>query len=164
MPGIPMEVLAEQIEATNRRLADEVHALGDRIDQAERRMADKVEQAEQRMGDRIDQAERRMADKIEQAEQRMGSKIEQVERRLDDFRVEVATELGKINTTLEAIRVRVDGAISIGRWTAGVLVPIVITLVGAGFWLTWHAAKLDSRVERIEKAVGAAEKPGAARR
>lgn len=112
---VPTEHLAEQIEQTNRRLADEVHGLGDRIDR--------------------------------------------VERRLDDFRVEVATEfskaraemaveLGKINATLEAIKTRVDGAVSLGRWTAGVLVPIVISLIGAAFWLTWHAAKLDSRVER----------------
>jgi hypothetical protein len=79
-------------------------------------------------------------------------------------RAEMATELGKINATLEAIRARVEGAVSLGRWTAGVLVPTVITLVGTAFWLTWHAAKLDSRVEQVEKAVGAVEKPGATRR
>jgi hypothetical protein len=43
MPGISTEHLAEQIEQTNRRLADEVHALGDRIDQADRRMYHLIE-------------------------------------------------------------------------------------------------------------------------
>ncbi len=141
MPGIPTEHLAERIEETNRRLADEVHALGDRIDQAERRM---------------------------------GERISHVERRLDDVRVEVAaefgkaraemaTELGRINATLESIRTRVDGGLSISRWTVGVLVPVVISLIGGGFWLTWHAAKLDSRVEQVERKVEKAASIGPAK-
>jgi hypothetical protein len=42
----------------------------------------------------------------------------------------------------------------------------VISLIGGAFWITWHAAKLDSRVERDESrldkepaAIRAAEIP-----
>ena len=51
----------------------------------------------------------------------------------------------------------------VGRGVA-ILIPVIIGLLGSAIGFTWYAAKLDSRVERVEKAVGAVEKPGAVRR
>jgi hypothetical protein len=112
------------------------------------------------LGEMIEQTNRRLADEVHA----LGGKVDHAERRLDDFRVEVATELGKINATLESIRTRVDSTASIGKWTVGVLTPVVISLVGAALGIAWYAGRLDSRLEHVEKAVGAAEKPGATRR
>jgi hypothetical protein len=69
---------------------------------------------------------------------------------LGGFRVEVTERLGAINGSLKSLEVRLDHSVAVAKWTIGILAPIIIALVGAGFWLTWHAAKLDSRVERVE--------------
>ena len=34
------------------------------------------------------------------------------------------------------------------------LMPVVWALLAGAFWITWHAAKLDSRVERVELHLG----------
>jgi hypothetical protein len=112
------------------------------------------------LAEQIGESNRRLADEVHS----VGGKIDGVERRLDDFRVEVSSDLGKIHFSLESIRSRLDGAVSVAKWTVGILMPIIVALIGTAFWLTWHAAKLDSRVERIEKTVGAAHKTDAVRR
>ena len=80
---------------------------------------------------------------------------------LNEFRIEVAEDFGKlrtdvaeklgaINGTLERLEGRIGHSISVAKWTIGILMPIILGLIGTAFWLTWHAAKLDSRVERLE--------------
>ena len=94
----------------------------------------------------------------------------------EDFgklRTEVAEKLGAINGTLERVEGRIDHSterleerishsMSVAKWTIGILMPIIIGLIGTAFWLTWHAAKLDSRVERLEHSTRA-EQPQARR-
>jgi hypothetical protein len=67
-----------------------------------------------------------------------------------EFPIGPTRDLGAVRGTLERLETRLDHSISAAKWTIGILVPIVISLVGGAFWLTWHAAKLDSRVDRLE--------------
>ena len=151
MPGIPTELLADQIQETNRRLvesngrlADEIHSLA----------------AEMR------ESNQRLASELRESNQRLTDAITGLSRDFGNFRVEVAKELfffgrfgevnAKLGTTATLLRY-------VGRGVA-ILTPVVIGLIGSAIGFTWYAAKLDSRVERVEKAVGAAEKPGAVRR
>jgi hypothetical protein len=68
-----------------------------------------------------------------------------------NLRVEVAQQLGLINSNVEALRARVESSLSVAKRFVGVVTPIVIALVGFAIGATWYAAKLDSRVERVEK-------------
>ncbi len=80
-----------------------------------------------------------------------GLRLEMAEK-FGEFRTEMAGSLGAINGTLESLRTRLDHSVSVAKWTVGILMPIIVGLIGTAVWLTWHAAKLDSRVERLENA------------
>jgi hypothetical protein len=80
------------------------------------------------------------------------------------LRAEVAKDLGTINGTLVRLETRLDHSVSVAKWTIGILTPVILGLIGAAFWLTWHAAKLDSRVEQVEKAVLSKDKVEASNR
>jgi hypothetical protein len=70
-----------------------------------------------------------------------------------NIRVEVAEKLGAINANLEAFRARTETSLRVAIWGFAILTPVVISLIGGAFWVTWHAAKLDSRVERVESVL-----------
>ncbi len=84
--------------------------------------------------------------RLVESHERLADEIHELSRKFDDFRVEIAVKLGEINTTLENHQTSLRFA---GR-SIIILIPVVITLIGAAFGITWYAAKLDSRVERIE--------------
>lgn len=69
---------------------------------------------------------------------------------IGELRTEVVEKLGAINTNLEKFQARTDTSLRNAGWAITILAPVVIALIGAAFWITWHAAKLDSRVERVE--------------
>ena len=93
----------------------------------------------------------------------VAQKVEAITQKLDslsDFRLDVVRRLDSLNDfraevvqKLESLSVRLGDVLSVLRWTVGVLTPIIVTLIGSAFALTWYVAKLDSRVERVEKAV-----------
>jgi hypothetical protein len=89
----------------------------------------------------------------------IGGLRSQVATEIGGLRSEVVERLGAINTNLERFQARTETALRIAGWALTILVPLVISLVGAGFWITWHAAKLDSRIERVESRLG--KEPGA---
>jgi hypothetical protein len=66
------------------------------------------------------------------------------------LRAEVVEKLGTINTNLEKFQARTETSLRIAGWALTIRIPVAISLIGAGFWIRWHAAKLDSRVERVE--------------
>jgi hypothetical protein len=70
------------------------------------------------------------------------------------LRAEVVEKLGAINTNLEKFQARTETSLRFAGWAITILIPVVISLVGGAFWITWHAAKLDSRVERVESRLG----------
>ncbi len=86
-------------------------------------------------------------------DQQLTEALHELGHKLDDVRVEMTRQFGVINASLESLRVRLDDAVSVTKWTIGILAPVLIALIGGGFWLTWHGAKLDSRVERVESRV-----------
>jgi hypothetical protein len=145
MLGIPPELLADQIQETNRRLvesndrmADEIHSLAAEMRESNQRLASELRESNQRLTDAING----------------------LSRDFGNFRVEVAREFGEVNAKLETTATSLR---FVGRGVA-ILIPVDIGLIGSAIGFTWYAAKLDSRVERVEKSVGAAEKPGAVRR
>lgn len=89
-------------------------------------------------------------------------------RDIGSFRTEVATqngglrtettsgtaglrgEMAAINANLEKFQARTDATLRMAGWGVALLTPILGSLLGVGFWITWHAAKLDARVERVE--------------
>jgi len=66
------------------------------------------------------------------------------------LRSEVVDKLNAINTNLEKFQSRTENSLRIAAWAITILTPVVLGLLGGAFWITWHAAKLDSRVERVE--------------
>ena len=156
MPGIPTEHLADQIQETNQRLvesngrlADEIHGLATEMRESNQRLASELRESNQRLTDAIGGLSRDF-----------GNFRVEVAKELGAIRAETAKELGDINAKLETTATSLR---FVGRGVA-ILIPVVIGLIGSAIGFTWYAAKLDSRVERVEKAVGAAEKPGAVRR
>jgi hypothetical protein len=108
---------------------------------------------------------------LRESHRQLAGEVHELRGELAGFRVEVARDLGAVRTematvngTLERLEGRLDHSLSVAKWTIGILAPAILGLIGSAFWLTWHAAKLDSRVERVENAVGAAQKPAAVRR
>ena len=88
---------------------------------------------------------------LREAHRRLAEEAHELRGDLADFRTDMAEKLGTINGTLERLEGRIGHSISVAKWTVGILIPIVISLIGTAFWLTWHAAELDSRVERLEQ-------------
>jgi hypothetical protein len=70
------------------------------------------------------------------------------------FRAEVMEKLNAINTNLEKFEARIEASLRFAVWATTILTPVVIGLIGGALWITWHAAKLDSRVERVESRLG----------
>jgi hypothetical protein len=66
------------------------------------------------------------------------------------LRADVVEKLGQINNNLEKFQARTETSLKIAGWAITLLIPLVFSLLGGAFWITWHAAKLDSRVERVE--------------
>ncbi len=69
---------------------------------------------------------------------------------LTAVRVEVAEKFGMINANLEGFRGRTEKALQVATWSISILDPVVLSLLGCGFWISWYAGKLDLRVERVE--------------
>ena len=108
---------------------------------------------------------------LRESHRQLAGEVHELRGELAGFRVEMArdlgavrTEMATINGTLKRLEGRLDHSLSVAKWTIGILAPVILSLVGTAFWLTWYAAKLDSRLERVAKTAGAAEKPGVARR
>ncbi len=89
----------------------------------------------------------------------IGELQSQVATEIGGLRSEVVEKLGAINTNLERFQARTETSLRVLGWAITILIPLVISLVGAGFWITWRAAKVDSRMERVESRLG--KEPGA---
>jgi hypothetical protein len=91
-------------------------------------------------------ANREIVAELREANHRLTESINGVARDLGNFRVEIAKELEVINANLEKSATSLKFT---GRGVA-ILIPVVITLIGAAIGITWYAAKLDSRVQQVE--------------
>ncbi len=94
---------------------------------------------------------------LRETNHRMAARLDSLEtavrdlgRDLGNLRTEVVEKLGAINTNLEKFQSRTETSLRIAGWAITLLTPIVFSLLGGAFWITWHAAKLGSRVERVE--------------
>ena len=84
----------------------------------------------------------------------------EIRRDFNDFRVEVVQKMESLTDfrvevvqKLESLTVRMGDMLSVTRWTVGILMPIIVTLIGSAFALTWYVAKLDSRMGLLETSV-----------
>ena len=58
------------------------------------------------------------------------------------FRTEVVGKLDAINANLEKFQARTNESLRFAGRAFTILTPVVISLIGGAFWITWHAAKL----------------------
>jgi hypothetical protein len=137
MAGIPTDHLADLIQQTNERL-------GDQIRESNQHLADQIEAS----NDRLAETNQRLAAVTEELTRR----VEDGQKAFMEFRVDVAEQLSSIRNSL-----------SVAKWAVAVLTPVILGLIGTAFWLTRHAAKLDSRVERVEAVVKSHDKTAAQR-
>ena len=72
-------------------------------------------------------------------------------KKFDSLRVEIAKDLGAINTNLESFKGRAESELGVAKWAARVLTPAVIGLIGFGFGGAWYLAKVDSRLDELVK-------------
>lgn len=124
----------------------------------------------------------RLSTELRESNARLTEAVNGLARAFSNFRVEVAKEFGavraemakesgEVNARMEKefgeVNARLEStAVSVRMLSRGMLLlfPVVVSLMGAAFGIAWYAGRLDSRVERIEKAVGAMEHPGGVRR
>ncbi len=77
-------------------------------------------------------------------------------RDLGNLRSDVEDRPGAINTNLERAQAGIETQLRfIGR-TALLVFPVVLSLLGAALWLTWHANRFNARPEPVEPRL---EKP-----
>jgi hypothetical protein len=122
-------------------------------------------QTDQMLAEEIHELRRDFNDFRVEVAQKMES-LPELRRDFNDFRVEVAQVLKsltefrvEVTQKLEALTVRMGDMLSVARWTIGILTPIIVTLIGSAFALTWYVAKLDSRMERVESSVYQKDSP-----
>ena len=84
-----------------------------------------------------------------------GNRMESLHEPRRDFNYSCAETESRVEVTheVEALTVRLGDMLSVARWTIGILTPIIVTLIGSAFALTWYVAKLDSRMERVDSSV-----------
>lgn len=141
----PTDILTEDVKdlrESHQRLTDEIHELRGDLAEFRTEMTGELGKLRQEMT-------------AESGKLRQEVTIE-----FGKVRTEVAEQLGTINGTLQRLEERLNHSVSVAKWTIGILMPIIAGLIGTAFWLTWHAAKLDSRVERVEMRLGK-EQPAA---
>ena len=138
----PTELLAEDI----RDLRESTHRIATRVDGLEGAVRDLGRDVANFRAD----VTQELGNFRAEVTREVGNLRTDVNREVGSLRADVTRELGSINTNLESLRVRFEDSISVAKWTVGILAPMVIAVVSGGFWLTWHAAKLDSRVQEIE--------------
>jgi hypothetical protein len=105
-------------------------------------LAEQIQETNRRLVESND----RLADEIHA----LADKFDNLERRLDEFRVEVAKSFGSLTAGLEGFRSRTELALKVAVWGVGLAVMVALAVGGAVGSAIWYAAKLDSRVERLE--------------
>src|SRR5207253_454949 len=91
-----------------------------------------------------------LAEEVRESNKRLTEARHDLRADFADFRVEVAKELGAINANLEKHRAETAASLRFAGRSVVILIPVVVALIGAAFWITWYAAKLDSRVGQVE--------------
>ena len=122
-------------------------------------------QADPMLAEEIHQLRRDFNDFRVEVAQKMES-LPELRRDFDDFRAEVGQMLKsltefrvEVTQKLESLTVRMGDILSVTKWTIGILTPIIVTLIGSAFALTWYVAKHDSQVERVESSVHQKDAP-----
>jgi hypothetical protein len=156
MPGIPTEHLAEQIEQTNRRLVESNGRLADEI----HTLAAETRESHHRLATELRESNQRLADAISGLARDFGNFRVEVAKELGAIRAETTKDLGEISAKLGSASTSLKFA---GRGVA-ILIPVVISLIGAAIGIAWYAGRLDNRLEHVEKAVAATQKPATVKR
>ena len=149
----PTELLAEDI----RDLRESNHRIASRVDSLEGAVRDlgrdlgnfRAEVASEIGGLRSD-----LASEIGALRSELGGLRSELASEIGGLRSEMVDRLNAINTNLEKFQARTETSLRLAGWAITLLVPVVFSLMGGAFWITWHAAKLDSRVERVESRLG----------
>jgi hypothetical protein len=113
---------------------------------ANRELASELREANRELASEIKDIFKSLSAELRESNHRLTESINGVARDLGNFRVEVAKDLGVINTNLEKSATSLK---YVGRGVT-ILIPVVIALIGAAIGISWYAGKLDSRVQQVE--------------
>jgi hypothetical protein len=91
----------------------------------------------------------------DEANNRLADEIHDLGHKFDDFRLEVAEKLGAINANLESFRGRTETSFKVAIWALSLASVVAISVLSSVIVGTWYAAKLDSRVQQLEKHAAA---------
>jgi hypothetical protein len=99
------------------------------------------------------------ASKFEAMDAKLDASRERTDAALTGIRVEVAEKFGAISNNLEGFRGRTELALKAATWSVGILIPLFLSLVGCGFWISWYAGRLDLRVGHVESEINKEASP-----
>ncbi len=163
----PTDILTEDVKElreTNRELALEIKGVFERL-------STEMRESNLRLTEAINSLARDFSNFRVEVAKEFGAVRAEMAKEFGAVRGEMEKEFGEVNARMEKefgeVNARLDStAITVRMLGRGVLLlfPVVVSLMGAAFGIAWYAGRLESRVERVEKAVGAMEHPGSARR
>lgn len=122
-------------------------------------LAEEVRESNRRLTQAVEGLGRKFDDvRVEVANLRveMAREIGAVNSNLASFRTEVAKEftgvakeLGAINSNLESFKGRVETSLGVAKWSVNIMTPVVISLFAFAVRGAWYLAKLDSRLDLL---------------
>lgn len=178
----PTDVLTEDVKElreANRQLAAEIKDVFERLSsemrESNNRLAAGLRESNLRLAEAINGVAKdlgslrvEVAAELRESNLRLVEAINGIAKDLGSLRVEVAKDFGAVNASLEAFRARTETSFKVAVWGVTLAVGTILAGVGSAVGITWYAAKLDSRVEqverRVEETISAAERPGAVKR
>lgn len=90
-----------------------------------------------------------LAEEVRESNRRLTQAIDNLSQKFDNLRVELAKDLGAINTNIERFKGRVDSEMGLAKWVAKVITPVVASLFISTVGGAWYLAKLDSRLDQV---------------
>jgi hypothetical protein len=163
---VPTDQLAEDIRESDRRLTDAINDLGRRVDANHGELSEfrsevgrRFDAVQAEVGRRFDANQAEVGRRVDASQAEIGRRIDAVQeefgRKLDAFREEFAAFRTEIVTSLETLRVRFESALAVAKWSIGISVPVLITLLGFTISMAWHASRLDVLVRQHDEILRA---------
>ena len=138
---VPTEQLASDIRESDRRLTDAVNDLGRKVDANQAEVFRKIDSVQVELARKIDSVQAEMDRKIDSVQVEVFRKIDAAQAEFSVFRAEIVAGL-------EALRARFDSALAVAKWSIGLSVPLLVTLLGFTASMIWHASKLETLVRQ----------------
>jgi hypothetical protein len=171
---IGQKVDANQVEVNRRidagqaELNRRIDELGQKADANQAEVVRKFDVIQEEFGRKLDLTRDEFGRKLDLTRDEFG-------RKLDLTRDEFALFRAQVLEGQATLRVRFETALAVAKWSIGISVPLLITLLGFTASMIWNASRLETLVREHEeffrakkvtrgevpKAIGSAPAPGA---